>query len=75
MTVQDQPARRFPALWRAVELQEAFRVEDANGYPVAWTYFTDDPERRSVTRNMTKDEARRIAVGIAALPELRKAAG
>jgi len=65
--------RRFPASWTAVELEEAFRIEDANGFPLAYVYFADDPERRSVTGRMSKDEARRIAVNIAAIPEMRKA--
>ncbi|MER2266675.1 hypothetical protein [Methylobacterium oxalidis] len=65
--------RRFPAPWRAVELRAAFRIEDANGFAVAYTYFTEDPERRSSTGRMSKDEARRIVISIAALSELRKA--
>ena len=59
--------------WTAVELQEAFRIEDANGFAVAYTYFTEDPERWSVTKLMSKDEARRIALNIAAQPDLRTA--
>jgi len=63
--------RRFPAPWTAVELEEAFRVEDANGFPVAYTYFAGNPERRSTTGRMSKNEARRIALSIAAIPEMR----
>ncbi|KQQ26084.1 hypothetical protein ASF58_14375 [Methylobacterium sp. Leaf125] len=63
--------RRFPAPWRLVELSEAFRIEDAGGFPVAYVYFCDDEERRaSMAERMTKDDARRIAVGIARLPQL-----
>ena len=65
--------RRFPAPWTAVELQESFRIEDAKGFPLAYVYFADDPERRSVTGRMSRDEARRIAIGMAALPDLRMA--
>jgi hypothetical protein len=56
-----------------VELQEAFRIEDTKGSPLAYVYFADDPERRSVTGRMSRDEARRIAIGMAVLPELRRA--
>jgi hypothetical protein len=66
-------ARRFPAPWTAVELQESFRIEDAKGFPLAYVYFADDLERRSVTGRMSRDEARRIAIGMAALPDLRMA--
>ena len=65
--------RRFPAPWTAVELQESFRIEDAKGFPLAYVYFADDPERRSVAGRMSGDEARRIAIGMAALPDLRMA--
>jgi hypothetical protein len=71
--VTEPSTRRFPSPWTAVELQESFRIEDAKGFPLAYIYFADDPERRSVTGRMSRDEARRIAVGMAALPDLRMA--
>ena len=66
-------ARRFTPPWKVVEGPECFIVESANGYQVAFVYFTestvtgvDRPGRHS------KDEARRIAAGIARLPEFLK---
>jgi len=65
--------RRFPAPWTVVELQEAFRIEDANGFALSYVYFAEDPQRQGVTGRMSKDEARRIALNMAAVPELRGA--
>lgn len=63
--------RRFPAPWRIIELAEAFRIEDAGGFPVAYVYFCDDEERRaSMAERMTKADARRIAVNVMQMPEL-----
>ena len=68
----EQP-RRFSQPWRMIELEEAFRIEDATGLALAFVYFSDDPERRAVTGYMSREEAQRIAVNIAALPDLRAA--
>ena len=54
-------ARRFPPPWTVEEYRGIFYiVRDANNFPVAYVYFD----------LVTKDEARKIAGGIAKLPEL-----
>jgi hypothetical protein len=45
-------------------------VRDANNFPVAYVYFESEPGRRAAANLMTKDEARKMAAGIAKLPEL-----
>ena len=63
-------ARRFPPPWSVDELKKLFVVKDASGRALAYLYFDDDRYRRSVTNRLTRDEARRIAVNIAKLPDL-----
>lgn len=67
------PAHSFPASWQAVELEDAFCIQNANGFPVAYVYFANDVQQLAGTDRMSRAEARRMAVRIAALPELRQA--
>jgi hypothetical protein len=45
-------------------------VRDANGQALAYVYFEEEPGRRAAANLLTKDEARRIVVNIAKLPDL-----
>ena len=45
-------------------------MRDHNGQQLAYVYFEDEPGRRSAAKLLSKDEARRIAVNIAMLPEV-----
>jgi hypothetical protein len=66
----DGTPRRFPAPWSVEQRRESFIVRDASGQALGYFYFEDEPGRRSVAHLMTRDEARRIAVNVANLPEL-----
>ena len=63
-------SRRFPAPWSAELQPNYYVVRDADGQQLAYIYYSNDPERRSAAKLLTKDEARRIASNIAKLPHL-----
>ena len=60
--------RRSPPPWTTIRTEGGWRVNDATGRPLAYVYGHDDQGAGS--HHLTVDEARRIAVNIAKLPEL-----
>jgi hypothetical protein len=69
------PGRRFPPPWSVEDIgadvqRRAFVVKDCNGQSLAYIYYEEEPGRRSAAKLLSKDEASRIAVNIAKLPEL-----
>jgi hypothetical protein len=61
---------RFPAPWSAELQLNYYVVRDADGQQIAYVYYSNEPDRRTAAKLLTRDEARRIAANIAKLPEL-----
>lgn len=61
--------RRFPSPWTIYKIAGGYRVDDASGQALAFVYGRDADIAHHAGA-LTWDEARRIATGIARLPEL-----
>jgi hypothetical protein len=62
--------RRFPSPWRVDKIPGDYVIRDATGQTLAFVYSRDSDSEARQAKVLTKDEARRIAVNIARLPEL-----
>ena len=62
--------RRFPPPWRAETIPGGYVVRDANGQALAYVYSRATETEAMQAKVLTADEARRIAINIARLPEL-----
>ena len=63
-------SRRFPAPWSADKIAGGYVVRDANGQALAYIYSRENDAEALQAKVLTKDEARRVAVNVARLPEL-----
>jgi hypothetical protein len=63
-------SRRFPPPWHADKIPGGYVVRDANGQALAYLYSRDNPDEARQAKVPTPDEARRITINIARLPEL-----
>ncbi len=66
-------SRRFPPPWPVIRTKGGFLIAAATGQPLSCVYGDDRPQGVG-SRALTVAEARRIALGIARLPELMQSA-
>jgi len=64
------PERHFSPPWSIRDSGVYFVVRDSNDQALVYVYYAEEPEHRSAHKLLSRDEARRIAVNVAKLPEL-----
>src|SRR5262245_22921690 len=68
----DRMTRRLPPPWHADKFSGGYVVRDANGFAVAYVYGRSTEAEAIEAKQMTMDEARRVASNIAKLPDMLK---
>lgn len=74
MTLRARTSRHFPPPWRAEKMAGGYVVRDANDQALAYIYSRENEADALQFRELTSDEARRVAMIFASLPELLCAA-
>jgi len=62
--------RHFPPPWSIEDIGGYFVVKTNNGQPLVFISYREGVARQSIATLLTRDTARRIAAGIAKLPNL-----
>jgi hypothetical protein len=63
-------SRRFPPPWKAEKVAGGYVVRDTNGQALAYVHSRATDTDALQVKVLTDDEARRVAINIARLPEL-----
>jgi hypothetical protein len=62
--------RRLPAPWQVQETPGGYVVRDSSGQALGYFYGHATRQEAEIAKGLTRDEARRMAVNFARLPNL-----